>query len=83
MKKIIMVLIMFAMAISPTFAARIIPVPANVKLPAKYTQEYIDYITEEYKTVTNNQLVPKGIFFTAEPAAKVLLIFKFSLSYLL
>lgn len=57
MKKIIMVLIMFAMAVSPTFAARIIPVPANVKLPAKYTQEYIDYITEEYKTVTNNQLV--------------------------
>ena len=31
---------------------------------------------------TGDLLDPKGIFFTAEPPAKVLLIFKFSLSYL-
>ena len=58
MKKIIILLTIFSLAISPTLAfGRIEGVPPSVKLPKKFTQEYIDYITEEYKIVTNNQLI--------------------------
>lgn len=56
MKKFLILLAMFTMTIMPTFA-RTVEVPPSVKLPAKFTQEYIDYISEEYKTVTNNQLI--------------------------
>lgn len=56
MKKFLILLAMFAITIVPTFA-RTVAVPPGVKLPAKFTQEYIDYISEEYKTVTNNQLI--------------------------
>lgn len=32
------------------------PVPSTVKLPAKYTQEYIDSISDEYKNVSDEQI---------------------------
>ena len=32
------------------------PVPSNVKLPDKYTQEYIDSISDEYKKVSDEQI---------------------------
>ena len=32
------------------------PVPSNVPLPEKYTQEYIDSISPEYKSVTSEQI---------------------------
>ncbi|MCD8378692.1 MAG: hypothetical protein LUB59_07895 [Candidatus Gastranaerophilales bacterium] len=41
----------------PSFAKKTIAVPSGVKLPDKYTQQYIDYISEEYKDVTNNELL--------------------------
>ncbi len=33
------------------------PVPPTVKLPSKYTQEYIKYITEEYKCTGKHELI--------------------------
>ncbi len=41
----------------PSFAKKTIPVPPGVKLPAKYSQTYIDNIADEYNSVTNNELL--------------------------
>ena len=49
-------LIFAGLAFSPAFAKTYEPVPSNVKLPAKYTQEYVDSISEEYKSVSNEQI---------------------------
>lgn len=49
-------LIFAGLAFSPAFAKTYEPVPSNVKLPAKYTQEYIDSISDEYKSVSNEQI---------------------------
>lgn len=58
MKKFLILLTIISLTIAPTLAfGRIDGVPPSVKLPKKFTQEYIDYITDEYKTVTNNQLI--------------------------
>lgn len=34
-----------------------VPVPPNVKLPEKYTPEYIEYIKEEYKDTSKYELI--------------------------
>ena len=39
-----------------SFAKTYQPVPSTVKLPAKYTQEYIDSISDEYKNVSDEQI---------------------------
>lgn len=59
MKKKLVFIIMFIYGLlaAPAYAVRTVGVPPGLKLPAKYTQEYIDYITEEYKPITNNQLI--------------------------
>ena len=41
---------------SASFAKSYEPVPSNVKLPSKYTQRYIDSISDEYKDVSNEQI---------------------------
>ena len=42
---------------STAFAAKTYePVPSNVQLPPKYTQEYIDSISPEYEKVSNEQI---------------------------
>ena len=37
-------------------AASLEPVSGKIKLPAKYTQEYIDSLADEYKKVSNQQI---------------------------
>lgn len=56
MKKVFSLLILSIMLGTPAFAKSFEPVPSNVKLPAKYTQEYIDSISPEYKKVSNEQI---------------------------
>jgi hypothetical protein len=56
MKKIFSLIIISSLLSSTAFAKGFEPVPSNVKLPAKYTQDYIDSISPEYKKVTNDQL---------------------------
>ena len=58
MKKTISIAIISMMiSCSSTFAAKSYePVPSNIQLPAKYTQEYIDSISEEYKKVPKEQI---------------------------
>jgi hypothetical protein len=57
MKKLLTVLFSIIFLATPCFAKKFVQVPPNIKLPSKYTQEYIDYISDEYKTVSDNQLI--------------------------
>ena len=56
MNKVFSLLIIFGLVIAPAFAKNFEPVPSNVKLPAKYTQSYIDTISPEYSKVSNEQI---------------------------
>lgn len=56
MKKLLISILAIFMTYTSAFAAKYEPVPANVYLPAKYTQEYIDSISDEYKKVSKEQI---------------------------
>lgn len=56
MKKILNILILLLFSASIASAKSYQPVPQNVKLPAKYTQEYINSISDEYKNVSDEQI---------------------------
>ncbi len=56
MKKAVFVLLLLTLTAVPVFAAKPDPVSADVKLPEKYTQEYIDALTEEYEKVSDEQI---------------------------
>lgn len=57
MKKVLLILIAMFILNVPAFAKKVIPVPPGVKLPAKYTDAYVDNLYEEYKNVTKENLV--------------------------
>ena len=56
MKKLFSILIISMLAAAPAFSKNYEPVPSNVKLPPKYTQEYVDSISSEYKQVSDEQI---------------------------
>lgn len=56
MKKLLILLFGVIMAANTAFAASIEPIPPNIELPEKYTQEYIDNLTDEYKKISNEQI---------------------------
>ena len=56
MKKVFSFLVAYIMFFSTVQARGFEPVPENVKLPAKSTQDYIDSISPEYKKVSNEQI---------------------------
>ena len=56
MKKLIISVIAVFLSCELINAASFTPVPAQVKLPEKYTQEYIDTLSEEYKKVSEEQI---------------------------
>lgn len=56
MKRFISLLIFMGLSAIPAISKVYEPVPSNVKLPAKYTQDYIDSISDEYKSVSNEQI---------------------------
>ena len=59
MKKInIFLSALLILALCPMTAwAKPEPIPGHVKLPAKYTPEYIEHITEEYKPTSKHALI--------------------------
>lgn len=57
MKKFLILSLFLIMFGLPSFAKKSIPVPTGVKLPAKYTDAYIETLADEYKGVTNNELL--------------------------
>ena len=56
MKKIIISLIIFILTSARVNAATLEPIPGQVKLPSKYTQEYIDSLSTEYSKVATDQI---------------------------
>ena len=56
MKRLLTLAIILVISEIQAIAKDYIEVPANVKLPAKYTQQYIDSISDEYKEISNEQL---------------------------
>ncbi len=56
MKKIFNILIALIISTNIATAKSYQPVPQNVTLPAKYTQEYINSISDEYKKVSDEQI---------------------------
>lgn len=56
MKKLLNLLILLALSTTIASAKSYEPVSPTVKLPEKYTQEYIDSISDEYKNVSNQQI---------------------------
>lgn len=56
MKKVLILFIMFIFTAGSSYAWQLQPVPKSIKLPAKYTDDYLLTISEEYKKVSNDQL---------------------------
>lgn len=56
MNKLFSLLLIYTLTFGAVLAKGFEPVPSNVKLPAKYTQDYIDTISPEYKKVSNEQI---------------------------
>ncbi len=56
MKKILLLGLITLIAWGSANAKNYIEVPSNVELPKKYTQEYIDSISDEYKEISDEQI---------------------------
>ena len=56
MKKILILLVILLININTAYSADIEPVSGKIKLPEKYTTEYINSLNEEYKKVSNQQI---------------------------
>lgn len=56
MKKILTVLLTTLFFSGTAYANGLQPVPGSVKLPDKYTQEYIDSLAPEYDDITKDQI---------------------------
>lgn len=60
MKKFILLVLSVLVFGNPSFAfpwSKPVPISPMIKIPAKYTPEYIKYITEEYKCTGKNELI--------------------------
>ena len=56
MKRFLIIAVIFVITSFSAFAADVNPVDKSVKLPAKYTAEYLQTLENEYKTVTKDQI---------------------------
>ena len=56
MKKFFISILLSIFVTGTVFASALQPIPANIKLPDKYTQEYIDSLDLEYGNVTRDQI---------------------------
>ena len=56
MNKLFSFIVVLCITMQMSYAKGYIEVPSNVKLPRKYTQDYIDSISSEYKNVSNEQI---------------------------
>lgn len=56
MNKVLLLIVTIFLFICNVDASAYTPVPGQVKLPEKYTQDYIDSLSEEYKKVSNEQI---------------------------
>ena len=56
-KKALLLLYIFISSINIAIADTLIPVPIKVKLPTKYTEEYINNLSKEYKNISKLQII--------------------------
>lgn len=56
-KKALLLLSIFISSINIAMADTLIPVPIKVKLPTKYTEEYINNLSKEYKNISKLQII--------------------------
>ena len=56
-KKALLLLSIFISSINIAIADTLIPVPIKVKLPTKYTEEYINNLSKEYKNISKLQII--------------------------
>ena len=57
MKRFSIFIMFIFIACNSVFAAQMEPIPPEVKLPAKYTDDYINSLATEYKKVSNDQII--------------------------
>lgn len=57
MKKILISIFCTILACSCAFSAQLNPVSGTIKLPEKYTQDYIDSLSIEYEKISNEQII--------------------------
>lgn len=56
MKKILYLIIALLLVITEVEASSLQPIPAQIKLPDKYTAEYIESLTEDYRKISDDQI---------------------------
>lgn len=52
-----LIIFLFLGVFNPVFSADITPIPHNITLPEKYTQDYIEDLALEYKNITDSELI--------------------------
>lgn len=57
MKKFFLFILLTLFLIPNVLAAQINPVPSEVRLPEKYTPEYLDLLSKEYKKISNDEII--------------------------
>ncbi len=57
MKKLLLLLVCLTLLNLPVLAKKPYPVPPGVKVPAKFTDQYIEDVYDEYKKVTDESLI--------------------------
>ena len=56
MKKFLLILLILIVGVKSSFAATFEPIPNDVNLPKKYTQDYVDSLINEYEKVAKDQI---------------------------
>ena len=56
MKKILYLIIALLLVITEVEASSLQPIPAQIKLPDKYTAQYIESLTEDYRKISDDQI---------------------------
>lgn len=57
MKKFLFYFLIMCFTFGAANASQVNPVSGNIKLPAKYTPEYMDLLAKEYKKVSNEEII--------------------------
>ena len=57
MKKVAIIITTLLVLVTNTAFAALEPIPNNIKLPEKYTDEYLEILTNEYKKVSDYQII--------------------------
>ena len=57
MKKFILFITVVCLSISVAIAKQVNPIPGNISVPDKYTDEYKEILAQEYKKISNDEII--------------------------